>query len=267
VGASAFAFGAKAVLVHHQFLIGGLYGTCLLISYKVDFMSPGLLYLVANIPLMIIAYVQFSRRFFLYSLWGVIVLTIASELINFNLGIEEQLYAAVAGGVICGVGTGMILRSLGSGGGLDIVALMLNRRYNIGVGKFFISYNIILFSFAIVLYDIDLVIASIILTAISSGTLEYVLAIFNNRKVVYILSNSSKVIAETIWSELKQGATVIPTKGAYLGKERPMLMTITNNLQLKRLEDKVFAIDPDALFIVENSFNVIGSSFGKRKLY
>lgn len=267
VGASVFAFGAKAVLVHHNFLIGGLYGTCLLVSYKANTLSPGLLYLLVNIPLMVIAYMQFSRRFFLYSLWGVIVLTCASELITFNLHIEEQFYAAVAGGVICGVGSGMILRSLGSGGGLDVVALILNRKYNIGLGKFFISYNIILFSCAIALYEIDLVIASIILTAISSGALEYVLAIFNNRKVVYILSNSSKAIAETIWAELKQGATIIPTKGAYLGKEKPMLMTITNNLQLKRLEDKVFAIDPDALFIVENSFNVIGSSFGKRKLY
>jgi uncharacterized membrane-anchored protein YitT (DUF2179 family) len=46
-----------------------------------------------------------------------------------------------------------------------------------------------------------------------------------------------------------------------------MLMTITNNLQLKRLEEKVFTIDPGALFIVENSFNVIGSNFGKRKMY
>lgn len=266
-GASIFAFGAKAVLVHHHFLIGGLYGTCLLINYKVDLLSPGLLYLIINIPLMIIAYFQFSRRFFLYSLWGVFVLTLASELITYNLQIEEQLYAAVAGGVICGVGSGIILRSLGSGGGLDVIALILNRKYNIGIGKFFISYNIILFSCAIALYEIDLVIASIILTGISSGALEYVLAFFNNRKVVYILSDFSKAIAETIWAELKQGATIIPTKGAYSGKERQMLMTITNNLQLKRLEDKVFAIDPNALFIVENSFNVIGSSFGKRKLY
>ena len=46
-----------------------------------------------------------------------------------------------------------------------------------------------------------------------------------------------------------------------------MLMTITNNVQLKRLEEVVFTIDADAMFIVENTFNVIGSTFGKRKLY
>ena len=44
-------------------------------------------------------------------------------------------------------------------------------------------------------------------------------------------------------------------------------MAITNNIQLKRLEETVFTIDSDALFVVENSYDVIGSSFKKRKIY
>ena len=44
-------------------------------------------------------------------------------------------------------------------------------------------------------------------------------------------------------------------------------MAITNNLQLKKLESAVFQADEQALFIVENSFNVIGSNFGRRKIY
>jgi len=63
------------------------------------------------------------------------------------------------------------------------------------------------------------------------------------------------------------GATLIDVKGAYSGKKKQMVMTITNNLQLKRLENKVFNIDQEALFIVENSFHVIGSGLGKRKMY
>lgn len=46
-----------------------------------------------------------------------------------------------------------------------------------------------------------------------------------------------------------------------------MLLTITSSQQLKRLEEKVFDIDPDALFLVENSFYAIGSIFGERKMY
>lgn len=93
----------------------------------------------------------------------------------------------------------------------------------------------------------------------------------NNRKhhgkLLYIIIDFSKEISNIIWTEMKQGSTIIPVKGSYSGEDKRMLMTITNNLQLKRLEEKVFTADPNALFIVENSFNVIGSSFGKRKIY
>ncbi len=266
-GATLFAFGAKAILMHHNFIIGGLFGTSLLFYYTTDFLTPGVLYLIANIPMMIVGYLLVSRRFFLYSLWAVLVVTAASEAITYNLAIVNQLYAAVAGGVVCGAGSGIILRSVGSGGGLDIIAIILNQKFNIGIGKFFIVYNACLFFIALLLYEIDLVIASFILTFISSITLEYMLALFNQRKIVYILSDLSKTIADSIRDDLKQGATIIGAKGAYSGKEKQLLMTITNNLQVKRLEERVFNIDPNALFIVENSFNVIGLGFGKRKIY
>lgn len=266
-GCILFSFGAKAILVNHNFIMGGFYGTCLMIHYATGWLSPGILFFLLSAPVIVVAYFFFSPRFFWYTLWAVIVITTASELIVYDLQIKEQLYAAVAGGVICGVGGGMVLRSLGSCGGLDMVALMINQKYNVGVGKVNIIYNSILFMIALALHEIDLVIASLILTVIQSGTLEYVLALFNQRKIVYILSSFSKDISEKIWLDMKQGATILEAKGAYTGEHKDMLMTITNNLQLKRLEDKVFTIDPDALFIVENSFNVIGMNFSKRKLY
>jgi len=42
---------------------------------------------------------------------------------------------------------------------------------------------------------------------------------------------------------------------------------VINNIQLKRLEEIVFTVDDYALFIVENTFNVLGSTFSRRKIY
>lgn len=267
LGSLVYAIGAEAILVHHKFVIGGIYGTALLIYYKSNILSPGIWYLLLNIPLLITGWIVLGRRFFFYSLYGVCTLTFFAETLTLNFAIQDQLYAAIAGGAICGVGAGINLRSRGSGGGLDIIAIILNQKFNFGVGKFFMLYNVALFTFVFSLYHVDIVIASIILTFISSIALDQVLALFNQRKIVYILSNSFKEIVDTITNDMHQGATLIEAKGAYSGKQKHMLMTITNNLQLKRLEEKVFTIDPDALFIVENSFNVIGSTFGKRKMY
>lgn len=267
LGSLVYALGAQAILVHHKFIIGGIYGTALFIFYKSSLLSPGIWYFLLNTPLLLAGWFFLSRRFFFYSLYGVSALTFFSEIVSLNFAIHDQLYAAIAGGAICGIGAGITLRSRGSGGGLDIIAIILNQKYNFGVGKLFMLYNIALFTILLSQYQPDLVIASIILTFISSITMEQVLALFNQRKIVYILSSKYQKILKTVTIEIGQGATLIQAKGAYSGEPKQMLMTITNNLQLKRLEEKVFDIDPDALFIVENSFNVIGSSFGKRKLY
>ena len=55
--------------------------------------------------------------------------------------------------------------------------------------------------------------------------------------------------------------------GAYSGGARKILMTVVHNLQLKRMEEIVFSIDPDAFMITENTFNVLGKGFSKRKVY
>jgi uncharacterized membrane-anchored protein YitT (DUF2179 family) len=102
---------------------------------------------------------------------------------------------------------------------------------------------------------------------ISSVSVEYVLSMFSQRKIAYIISDKNEDISRTIIQDLRHGATFIQAKGAYSGQDRNILMTITNNVQLKRLEQAVFTVDADALFIVENTFNVIGKRFGRRKIY
>ncbi len=267
LGTFIFTVGAKAILAHHQFITGGIYGTALLLSRQLGLMSSGYWYLLINIPLLWLGYKYFSMRFFLYTTYAIVLMTFMLEIVELNFGIEDQLYAAIASGVICGVGSGVIFRSRGSSGGLDIVALFLNRKYNIGVGKFYLAFNALLFLCLATQYKPDVVIASIILTFTSSIMIDQVITLFNQRKIVYILSEKHKEIVRAITVEMKLGATLINAQGAYSGKPKQMVMTITNNLQLKRLEDTVFTIDENALFIAENSFNVLGVNFGKRKMY
>ena len=267
VGAVIFVIGINGIIIHHNFIPGGLYGMCLFIFYKTNLFSPGIWYLLVNLPLCVLGWMLVSRRFVFYTLYSVLVITFASELITIDLGIHEQIYAAIAAGFVCGAGCGIMLRTLGSAGGLDIIAIILNKYFNIGIGKTFLMFNLALFSLVISNYSTDIFIASIILTFITSNSLDYFLSLFNQRKIVYVISDSSKEIAKKIMKEMKIGATFIKGRGAYSGRNKEILMAITNNIQLKRLEETVFTVDSDALFVVENSYDVIGSSFKKRKIY
>lgn len=267
VGSILFVIGVQAIVIHHQFITGGVYGAGLFVYYKTGTMSPGIWFLLLNAPLFMVSWFFVGRRFFFYSLYGVVIVTIASEIIRLDFGIQNQLYAAIAGGLICGAGSGMVLRTLGSGGGIDIIAVMLNEKFNFGIGKTYIIFNAFLFTFFISSFGPDLFIASLVLVFISSTAIEYVLAMFNKRKIIYVISDKNHEISRALRDDLNHGATFIKARGVYSQQDKLILMAVTNRIQLKRIEQLVFTIDPDALFIVENTFNVIGASFSRRKIY
>ena len=129
IGSVIFSMGVKGVVIHHDFITGGLFGLGLLVYYKTRVLSPGIWFFLLNIPLFIIGWFYLSKRFLFYSLYSIAVITISTEYIHLDFGIHQQLYAAIAGGIIYGIGSGIILRSLGSSGGLDVVAVILNQKF------------------------------------------------------------------------------------------------------------------------------------------
>lgn len=267
IGSIVLSFGLKAIAVPHGFVPGGLFGFSTLIFYFTNIYTPGVWFIILSIPLVIIGFIFISKRFMGYTFLATLIITISYEVITYQSGIQNQVYAALTAGVICGLGSGIVLKSLGSNGGIDIIAIILYQRFNIGLGKSYMFCNIIIYSISFLFLEPDIVIASIIMIFLTSVTLEYVLSAFNQRKVVLIISDYSDYIADQIIKKLGIGSTFISGYGAYMRQPKNVLMTVINNVQLKRLEEIVFTEDNNALFIVENTFNVIGSTFSKRKIY
>ncbi|SDK72362.1 Uncharacterized membrane-anchored protein YitT, contains DUF161 and DUF2179 domains [Maridesulfovibrio ferrireducens] len=267
VGSLLVGIGLRSLAVPHEFIPGGIFGLASLIYYKTGILSPGWLFLILNVPLFVFAWIKVSRRFFWYSAYATIAATGFYELINIPMYVESQLYASVACGLITGFGSGIVLRSLGSNGGLDVIAVYLFQRFNIGIGKVYIIFNFILFSISLLEMSLDLIIASLILVFISAIAVEKTLSLFNQRKVVFIISDKAEEISNDILNTLKQSGTFLKGFGAYSKQEKNILMTVVNNVQLKKLEEIAFSHDDNVLFIVENTFSVVGSSFSKRKVY
>ncbi len=267
VGAFIQSIALKGIATPQNFVPGGIFGVSSLLYYRTGWLDPGIFYLLFNIPLFILGYLFISRRFLCYSGLAMLLLTFFYSVLDIRFAITNQLYAALVFGVIIGAGGGTVLRSLGSNGGLDVIAIILFQKFNFGVGKTYLGFNILLFSLSFASLDNDLVIASMIAMFVTSLTVEYVLSMFNQRKLTFIISSQPEQVADQIMDKLKIGTTMLPAVGAYHKQNRTVLMVVINNIQLKRLEEIVFTEDEHALFIVENTFNVLGSTFSRRKLY
>jgi uncharacterized membrane-anchored protein YitT (DUF2179 family) len=266
-GCLIFGFGLKAIAIPHGFISGGISGLSLLVYYLTGKLSPGTLYFLINIPIFIVGWVFVSRRFFLYSAYGMLILSIAIDAMPFTVQVHDPFLAVLAGGAVMGAGAGITLRSLGSAGGNDIVAIILNQKFNFRIGTFYFGFNLVLFAFSLGFLETDVVLYSLALNFVTAQVLDYFLSIFNQRKMVLIISDKAVAIADAISEYLRRGATFIEGTGAYTGQRKTIVMTVVNNYQLKRLEEAVFTIDQDAFVITENTFNVLGKGFSYRKVY
>ena len=267
LGGVILSVGIKSIAIPQGFISGGFSGLSLLIYYIFGGLSPGIWYLVLNIPLFIAGWLILSKRFFFYSLFGMMVVTLAIDFIPFVIPIKDRILAALAGGTLIGAGAGIYLHSFGSVGGSDIIAIILNQKFNVRIGRFFFYFNLGLFSLSFGFLDLDLILYSLVLTFITSQVTDYFLSMFNQRKMVIIISDKSDSIAKGIMNKIKRGVTFLYGRGGFTGKRKKVLMTIVNNYQLKRLEEAVFTIDSNAFFITDNTFNVIGRGFSRRKVY
>ncbi|MEJ2673567.1 MAG: YitT family protein, partial [Deltaproteobacteria bacterium] len=121
LGSLIFVIGLNGILVPHGFLSGGVVGLSLLLHYLVPVANVGVVYFLVNIPLFVLGWFNISRRFMLYTLFGLLFFSLlAATYFPVLPQIKDPILAALAGGVICGTGEGLILRSLGSAGGTDI---------------------------------------------------------------------------------------------------------------------------------------------------
>ena len=264
LGSVLMAICIQSVAAPNGFLSGGVMGVALLVGYWSDTLTPLVWYSVLCVPVYVLGWFCVGKRFLLYTAYGTLCTTLCSFLITFTIPIESEVYATVVGGVLHGAACGIMLRTLGSSGGTDVVAVLLKERWNVPIGQFNFLFNSLLFLTAASHMALDLIVASMLMMFISASTLEYVLGLFNRRKLVMIISDHGEEISEAILVTERFGATLVRGKGAYSGSDREILLTVTNNVALKRLENLVFSIDPRALFIVENTFYVSGGQFARR---
>jgi uncharacterized membrane-anchored protein YitT (DUF2179 family) len=134
IGSLLLSLGINGFLVPYHLLDGGVIGLGLIIHYFYGWPT-GLSMIVLSLPLYILAWF-FERRYFYYSLHGLIISSFCIDLFSFmnegfHLGI---LPSTVLGGILVGFGIGLMLRYEMSTGGTDLLAQLLTKFTSVNVG-------------------------------------------------------------------------------------------------------------------------------------
>ena len=268
LGSIIFAAGMNSVMVPHGFLTGGVLGVALLAHYLTPALGIGFLYFFMNIPLIILGWFNISRRFMLYSFFGMGFFSFAAAFIKPDvLKIQDPMLAALLSGIICGAGSGIILRSYGSAGGLDILGVYLNKKTGLRIGVIVSSANTLVLLAGVYFYDIQIALYSMVYLFTCGKVIDAILTGFNKRKSLMVVSDHADRIAECILNSKGRGVTFLRGEGAFSHQDKKVIFTITTLIELPKIKELILSEDPEAFIVVNDTLEVLGKRHGMGKVY
>lgn len=272
-GGVLFAVGMNFFIVPLDLYSGGLIGIAQIIRsvlsqfFSIDFGQvdiTGFINFLLNVPLFIIAYRSISRSFFIKTLLCVFSQTISLTIIMIPSTpiIEDVLAASLIGGLICGFGIGLSLRSGGSSGGLDILGVYFSMKFeNFSVGKLSNAVNVIVFGICAFLFSIPTAIYSIIYTACMYLVVDK--THYQNINMTAMIFTKNEEVQETIMKEMRRGVTFWKGAGAYTKTDTYILVTVISKYEEAQIKRIIHQIDPKA-FVIFNEGMSISGNFEKR---
>ncbi|GAA5646421.1 hypothetical protein Vpro01_02181 [Vibrio proteolyticus] len=119
-----------------QLLTGGTTGLALLVSQFVPW-TFGTLYFLANSPFYLLAWKRFGARFAINSAMSGALVSIFADHLYLVISLERinELYCAIAGGLLMGLGMLILFRHRSSLGGFNVLCLFIQDKFGVSVGK------------------------------------------------------------------------------------------------------------------------------------
>jgi len=263
-GSVLCACAINGILIPNRFLAGGVSGLSLFIFYLAPAVPVGVSNFLLNIPLFVVGWLFVGRRFFFYSLAGMVIFSAALLIPVAPFPIRDPLLTALTAGIISGIGSGVILKSLGSGGGLDILSVILFKRFSIRIGTTVMGFNCALMAACLFRFNLDTVLYALIYLFVTSQLVNMVVTGLNQRKAVMVMSPHWEEIAHEIMDTMQRGVTLVNGQGGYTGNELKILYSVITFQELSRFKELVRQHDPSAFVVVTETLEVMGKGVGNQ---
>ena len=269
-GNALYSLTVVLFLIPSGLITGGATGIALAANRLIGLPVSGVLLLV-NVVMLVAGWILLGRRFALSTLASTflspLTLAIWEELFQDYVLTDDLILCTVFAGLGIGVSLGIVIRTGGSTGGMDIPPLVLQKYFRIPVAVSMTVFDLAILLAQAVSSPKEQVLYGIVLVFVYSTVLDKVIMLGEHRTEVKIISTHTDEIRSVILSELDRGVTLLDAEGGYLRQPGQLLLTVISNRQLPRLEKLVHAIDPACFMVVSEVTEVRGRGFSLDKDY
>jgi uncharacterized membrane-anchored protein YitT (DUF2179 family) len=264
------AVGLNWFLLPNEITMGGIMGIASIVYWGTSIPAQDT-YFVLNAVLLTVALKVLGWKFCVKTIYGVIVFTVGSTLLQHFVGdvhllADQKFMACMVGGVFMGTSVGLGLSAGGSTGGSDVIAAMVHKYKDVSLGHIILLCDItIITSSYVVLKDWEKVLYGYVLLFIISFCVDHIVNSLRQSVQFFIISDKYQEIGEGINKIADRGCSTLNGNGFYTKKDIKMLFCIAKKSESKYIFDLIDEIDPDAFVAQSACIGVYGKGFDRIK--
>lgn len=249
----------------NNFSFGGVSGISVLAAKLLPF-TAGQINLVVNVVLIVLGFIFIGRNFAFKTVYVSLLSSAALWLLEIVLPLskpltDQPMLEVCFAIFLPALGAAMLFNMQASGGGTDIVAMILKKytSLNIGTALMFTDVAVVIISFFV--FNIQTAIFNVLGFLAKSLVIDSVIENINRCKYFNIVCDKPQPICEYITNTLKRSATIVDAKGAFSGKDKTLIFTVMSRSQAVKLRNFIKQVDPKAFMLISTTSEIIGHGF------
>ena len=263
LGSLVAAAAYPAFLVPNNIAPGGLTGVATILNFLFHW-PVGTVSLLLNIPLFIIGYRAMGRIFAFRSLIATVLFSLLIDILPIRPVSTDPLLGTLFGGVVLGAGLGLILRGGATTGGSDMVARMVHRKLPfISVGMFLFAVDCLVVLGAAVAIGTEQALYAFINIYVCSKVIDAVMMGFSGNKACFIMTSRWEEITRRLMDEVGRGVTHLEAKGAYTGRQQPVVLCVAARQEIMSVKRIVQEEDEKAFMFITEAHEALGEGFSR----
>lgn len=243
---------------------GGITGLAIVINHYIPFISVGPLVLIMDSVLFIIALIVIGGKFGAKTIYSSVLLStsmwIMQTFLPFNFT-NDLMLATIFGTLISAGGMAIVFNANASTGGTDIIAKILNKFFHFNIGRSLLMVDFLVTLLGAITFGINIGLYGLLSVIVNGIVIDKIIAGFNVKSGITIISDKNKEISKYILNELKRGCTFIKGIGGFTEKDVSLLYTILDRRELIKLKNYIIELDKRAFITVGEVHEVMGEGF------
>ena len=254
------AFSVYFFLIPSQTSISSIAGLSIVLSKFIPFKVSEIAFTI-NVFLLIVGIKIFGKEFGIKTCYTALIMPVflwVFEIVfpDFKSFTNDQFLDVVCYVFVVSIGLTILFNRNASSGGLDIIAKIINKYFNIDIGKALTISGLCVAFTSIFAFDSKSLVLSVLGTYLNGVVLDQFIFERTLKRRVCIMSKKEDEIRKFIINNLKSGATIYKGIGAYTLEEHNEIITIVDRSEYQKLMNYIKIVDPQAFVAVYKVTNM-----------